>query len=277
MVPRKGFNRSKSENSKDKKVDYNPENNIVGSELERQLRKSTVAHRYTFPLKGKVAHQENTSNHHHEQLEFAILENHNSNGAQTSPTPDSTSSSSLASTPVSPINLHIPIVQAMVFNRMDVIIVARYETLVIPVVLHALTTTDYMKYLPRYNGEDEITVEEHLVSFYSFADNFNIDYSDVWIRLFVQHLDGEVRKWFRSLPPASIADIEALYEAFIKKWGDRRDYLYYITEFGSLKRKNGESISDFTKRFNKIYGTIPDEIKPTEASSKITYANAFDV
>jgi hypothetical protein len=34
---------------------------------------------------------------------------------------------------------------------------------------------------------------------------------------------------------------------------------------------------DFIKRFNKIYGIIPDEIKPTESSAKITYANAFDV
>jgi hypothetical protein len=276
LAPRKGFNRSKSENSKAKKVDSNPENNTVGSELERKLRKSTVAQRYTSPLKGKAAHQENTSNHHHKQLEFASPENHNSKGAHTSPTPDSTSTSSPASTPVSPINLQIPIVQAMVVNRMDVIIAARYAPLVLPVVLHALPTTDYMKYLPRYNGEGEITVEEHLVAFYSFADNFNIDYSDVWMRLFVQSLDGEVRKWFRSLPPASIADIEVLDEAFIKQWGDRRDYLYYITEFGALKRKNGESISDFTKRFNKMYGRIPDEIKPTEASAKITYANAFD-
>jgi hypothetical protein len=213
---------------------------------------------------------------HHKQLEFDSPENHNSKGAQTSSTLDSTSVSSPASTPVSPINLQIPIIQTMVVNRMDVIIVARYAPLVLPVGLHALPTIDYMKYLPRYNGEGEVTIEEHLVAFYSFADNFNIDYVDVWMRLFVQSLDGEVRKWFRGLPPASIADIEALDEAFIKQWGDRRDYLYYITEFGALKRKNGESISDFTKRFNKMYGRIPDEIKPTEASAKITYANAFD-
>jgi hypothetical protein len=92
----------------------------------------------------------------------------------------------------------------------------------------------------------------------------------------MQSLNGEVRKWFWGLPPASIIDIEALDEAFIKQWRDRRDYLYYITKFGSLKRKNGESILDFTKRFNKMYGRIPDEIKPTEASAKITYANPFD-
>jgi hypothetical protein len=52
--------------------------------------------------------------------------------------------------------------------------------------------------------------------------------------------------------------------------------MYYITEFGALKRKNDEFILDFTKRFNKMYGRIPDEIKPIEASTKITYPNAFD-
>jgi len=52
--------------------------------------------------------------------------------------------------------------------------------------------------------------------------------------------------------------------------------MYYMTKFGSLKKKEGESISDFSKRFNKMYNKIPTEIKPTEASAKITYASAFD-
>jgi hypothetical protein len=73
-------------------------------------------------------------------------------------------------------------------------------------------------------------------SFYIFIDNFNIDYADVWMRLFVQSLEGKVRKVFRGLPTASIANIEALDEIFIKQWEYNRDYLYYITEFGALKR-----------------------------------------
>jgi hypothetical protein len=96
------------------------------------------------------------------------------------------------------------------------------------------------------------------------------------MRLFIQSLGGEVKKWFRGLPPASIAYIKALDKTFIKKWGYRREYLYYIIEFGALKRKNGESISDFTKRFNNMYGRIPDDIKPTKSSAKITYSNEFD-
>jgi hypothetical protein len=37
----------------------------------------------------------------------------------------------------------------------------------------------------------------------------------------------------------------------------------------------GEYVSDFSKRFNKMYNKIPAEIKPSEASAKILYASAF--
>ena len=93
---------------------------------------------------------------------------------------------------------------------MDVIIVAKYAPLVLPIGLHALPATDYMKYFPIYNGEGDVTVEEHLVAFYSFVENFNNDYVDVWMRFFVQSLDWEVRKWLWGLPPTSIADIDGL-------------------------------------------------------------------
>ena len=43
-----------------------------------------------------------------------------------------------------------------------------------------------------------------------------------------------------------------------------------------MKRENGESVSNFTKRFNNMFIKIPSEIKPTDTSSEITYANAFD-
>ena len=46
--------------------------------------------------------------------------------------------------------------------------------------------------------------------------------------------------------------------------------------FSNLKRENGESVSNFTKRFNKMFSKIPTKINPTDTSTKITYANAFD-
>jgi hypothetical protein len=148
--------------------------------------------------------------------------------------------------------------------------------LFLPQPLNALPAGGYLKQLPKFMGEGDITAEEHLAAFYSYADNYVIVNEDVWMRIFVHSLDGEARKWFRALAPGSIDGIEALDDAFLRHWGDKKYFLYYITEFGSLKKGEGESVSDFSKRFNKMYNKIPAEIKPTETSAKITYSSAFD-
>lgn len=57
------------------------------------------------------------------------------------------------------------------------------------------------------------------------------------MRIFVQSLDGEARKWFRELRPRSIVDIEALDDAFLKHRGDKKDLLYYHTKFGNFRGK----------------------------------------
>jgi hypothetical protein len=161
-------------------------------------------------------------------------------------------------------------------NRMDAIVAARYAPLVLPQPMNSFPPGDYLKYMPKFTREEDIIVEEHLVAFYSYEDNQNIENEDVWMRVFIQILFGEARKWFRCRAPRSIMGIEALHEAFLRHWGDKKDFLYYITKFGCLKRKEGESISEFSKRFKKMYKKIPDEIKPTEAMEKITYASSFD-
>jgi hypothetical protein len=113
-------------------------------------------------------------------------------------------------------------------NRMDAIVDSRYAPLVIP---------QPMKYMPKFTGEEDIIAKEHLATFYSYADNLNIENEDVWMKVFVQSLDGEDRKWFRSPDPGSITRIEGLEDVFLRHWADKKDLLYYIIEFGALKRK----------------------------------------
>jgi hypothetical protein len=122
--------------------------------------------------------------------------------------------------------------------------------------MNSLLVGDYLKYMPKFTGEEDITIEEHLSSFYSYADNLNIENEDAWMRFFVQSLDGEARKWCRGLTPRSIDGIEALDDSILRHWGDKKDFLYYITEFGSLKRKEGKYVLDFSKIFNKMYNNI---------------------
>jgi len=122
-------------------------------------------------------------------------------------------------------------------TRMDSIVAARYDLVVLPQLMNSFPVGDYRMYIPTFTREWDITIEEHLVSFYSYATNLNIENEDVWMRVFVQILDGEARKWFRGLTPGSIAGIEALDDAFLRHWVDKKDFLYYITDFGSFKRK----------------------------------------
>lgn len=119
-------------------------------------------------------------------------------------------------------------------TKIERIITARYGPLVLPVPLSAMLVGDYQKYMPRLTSTEGVTAEEHLKSFYSYTDNLDISENNVWMRVFVQSLDGEAKKWFRELTPRSIADIEALDDVFLKHWGDNKDLLYYHTKFGNL-------------------------------------------
>ena len=93
---------------------------------------------------------------------------------------------------------------------MDRIVAARYAPLVMPQPFHALPGGDYQKYLPRFNGQVDTTADEHWNAFFSYVDNQNIEAKDVWMRMFVQSLNGEVRKWVLEFPAGSINGIEVL-------------------------------------------------------------------
>jgi len=114
-------------------------------------------------------------------------------------------------------------------TKMERIIVARYGPLVLPTPLNTMPTGEYQKYIPNFTRTKGVTAEEHLESFYSYDDNLDISEVDVWMSVFLQSLDGGARKWLRELTPIPIADIEALDDAFLNHWGDKKDFLYYHT------------------------------------------------
>jgi hypothetical protein len=182
--------------------------------------------------------------------------------------PSSPTNSSSVSTPKTAM--------ATPLTKMEQILANRYAPLVFPNPLSALPTGDYQKYMPKFTRVGDYTAEEHIEAFYAYDENINISEEDVWTRVFFQRLDGQAWKWFKELSANSVTGIEQLDEVFLKHWGERRDLLYYIVEFGNLRREYGESVSDFIKRFNRMFCKIPAEIKPSDASAKITFSVAFD-
>jgi hypothetical protein len=154
-------------------------------------------------------------------------------------------------------------------------VAARYAPLVLPVPLHDLPE-NYMKNLPRFTGEGDLTATEHINFFDQFADILGLEHEDVYSRLLVQTFEGQVRAWFQSLPAGLILSYDALEDAFLRQWGERKDHLYYLTEFGYLKKKNSETAMEFIQRFNKLYNKIPVEVKPSQPAVKVTFLGAFE-
>ena len=123
---------------------------------------------------------------------------------------------------------------------------------------------NYPNLLPKFNGEDYITTLENLSSFDNFTDNLGLEHEDVYMRICVQTFEGEVRTWFKGLPLHSIDSWDELEFIFFKQWNKRNDNLYYLTDFGSLRKKHNESLPDFIKIFNKLYRKIPANVKPSQ-------------
>ena len=66
---------------------------------------------------------------------------------------------------------------------------ARYAPLVLLVPLHELPE-NYMKNLPKFIGEGDLTAAEHINFFDQFVDILGLEHEDVYSRLFVQTFEG---------------------------------------------------------------------------------------
>lgn len=89
----------------------------------------------------------------------------------------------------------------------------KYATLDLPQPLREMPQ-DYLKHLPRFNGEDDNMAQSHNKTSNAFVENINVEQLDVVMRLFVQSLNGEARKWFTSMPNSSITTWEKLENSF---------------------------------------------------------------
>jgi hypothetical protein len=86
--------------------------------------------------------------------------------------PSSIETSSSAPTPN--ISMATPL------TKMEQILANRYAPLVLPNPLSSMPTEDYQKYMPKFTGSGDYTVEEHIKAFYAYAENINISEEDVW-------------------------------------------------------------------------------------------------
>jgi len=152
----------------------------------------------------------------------------------------------------------------------------RYKPLVLPSVLHAFPK-NYDLYLPRFDSEcKNVNAEQHVQNFENFLDLFEVDDEDVSIRLFALSLQAKVKSWFKALPDASISDFQQFVKVFLDRWMIGQNLFLIVEEYNQLKRLPGETVQQFSARFNQVYYSMPADIRPTPRSSLLHYLGAFD-
>ena len=88
-----------------------------------------------------------------------------------------------------------------------------------------------------------------------------VDDESVKLKMFAQSLGGEVRKWFKYLPPNSINDIPTFHQTFLNRWEVKKNSLQILSEHENIKREVGESVEDYCARFNNTYNAIRINLK----------------
>jgi hypothetical protein len=130
-------------------------------------------------------------------------------------------------------------------------VVVKYAPFLLPSPLHDIIE-NYMKNLQKFMGEGYLIATENIAFFYQFVDILGIEHKYFYSRMLVKTFEGQVRTWFRGLPVGSIQSYYDLQNPFLRQWGEKKDHLYYLTEFEALRKNNFESVLKFTQRFKKM-------------------------
>jgi len=94
---------------------------------------------------------------------------------------------------------------------------ARFAPLVLPQNLDDMLA-GYQSKIPLFDGTPHgITAQQHVDRMTDFFDLHEIDAENVTMRLFVKTFGGEVMKWFRALPAASITTLADLQRQFLNR------------------------------------------------------------
>ena len=100
----------------------------------------------------------------------------------------------------------------------------RFSSIVLPAQLHDFPQ-NYIQRIKLYDVEGNLSAQKHLDWFNNFVDLEEVYHADAKMRLFLQSLLGEVRKWFKSLQPTTIQDFFTFEMTFITRWGDKNNPL----------------------------------------------------
>ena len=136
----------------------------------------------------------------------------------------------------------------------------------------------YEDLLPRFAGTDTECPESHMSRFWKYFQFFPIDdeAEDLVMKLFSASLHGGARRWYNSLPAASINSMDHFEEVFLAKWSMKmEDVQPLLKELEGMRQAEFETVKTFGSRFQRSLYQIPPSHRPEEKYLAYLYTNGL--
>jgi hypothetical protein len=136
----------------------------------------------------------------------------------------------------------------------------------------------YEDFLPRFSGINGECPESHMIRFWKFFEYFPIDdeAEDVVMKLFSASLHEEARRWFDSLPAASITTMEQFEGIFLANWTMKIEVIQsLLKELEGIRQADSEIVKAFGFKFEKLLCQIPQSHRPEERYLVYIYTNGL--
>jgi hypothetical protein len=136
----------------------------------------------------------------------------------------------------------------------------------------------YQNWLPRFIGNDGVIAEDHMDKFWAFFQlhPINDDAEDLTMKLFFATLHDNARKWYDSLPDASITSMEQLEETFLKRWNIKIEDIHMLIKILEyMKQNQNETVKEFHTRFENLLQQIPRSHHSKDKYLTYLYTNAL--
>jgi hypothetical protein len=135
----------------------------------------------------------------------------------------------------------------------------------------------YEKWLPKFTGNDVVSVEDHMSNLWAFFQLHPIsdDAEDLAMKLFSATLYDGARRWYNGLPDASITTMDKLEEVFLKRWSVKEDPNMLLIRLNNITKPENETVREFHDKFERLVQKIPVSHHPSDNFLLFLYTKAF--
>lgn len=94
---------------------------------------------------------------------------------------------------------------------------------------NAMSTTNYVKNIPKFQGNNVVNAKDHVNQFLKVCDDMLIEHEDMAMKMFVSTLEGEARAWYK---------------------GNKHDTSLVFRNFTNINKKENETVLEFNTCFS---------------------------